>query len=476
MIGLAIATTIFENKLHNTVNYTALRSETKTAVLASPLVMWDNSGLLSERNLRFMQETYADAIHNVWWLCLAMALCCGYAAMAMRNLNLDDSQDDGQPSVAASCAASVYTTEVRSPFEKEDARSLIRYSAPPGSFKPGKPASQRSSVQRSSIQRSSIQPSVQRSSLQPSVARSSMQRSSLRSGSRRASPPPPVPPLPDMSSLSSAAAKTPSTVNSALPWGQQASSTPRASPVPPSPIPPSPVPPSPVARSPVPPSPAPSTPKSLPLPFPEMPEPVYMTPKTMSSQEAEELPSADDSSMALPDVRSFTPLDTNKILSLHESLHGDYSPNGSTERLRMSDRYPDVSPRTSFERASVERFERPSLETLERPSLEGRALPPIPTPTSSTTSLSSGTVTGPRPLPSATPDSAAAASSSTTSLASASVGSPRPSPATSRSVGGPRPLAGPRPLPKSPLPPVPTQSGRPSIDQTKAESRASNMV
>lgn len=453
VVGLAIATTIFENKLHNTVNYTALRHETKTAILASPLIMWDNSGLLSGRNLRFMQETYADAIHNVWWLCLAMALCCGYAAMAMRNLNLDDSQDNDHPGVAASCAASVYTTEIRSPFEKEDARSLIRYSAPPGSFKPGKPASQRSSVQRSSVQRSSIQPSVQRSS---------MQRSSLRSGSRRASPPPPVPPLPDMSSLSSAnAARTPSTVNSALPWGQQASSTPRASPVPPSPIPPSPVPPSPV----------PSTPKSL--PFPEMPEPAYMTPKTMSSQEAEEIPSADDSSMALPDVRSFTPLDTNKILSLHESLHDDYSPNGSTERLRMSDRYPDPSPRASFERASVER---PSLETLERPSLEGRALPPIPTPTSSTTSLSSGTVTGPRPLPSATPDSAAAASSSTTSLASASVGGPRPSPATSRSVGGPRPLAGPRPLPKSPLPPVPTQSGRPSVDQTKAESRASNMV
>lgn len=57
--------------------------------------MWDNSRLLSERNLRFMQETYADAIHNVWWLCLAMALCCGYAAMAMRNLNLDDTQEDG---------------------------------------------------------------------------------------------------------------------------------------------------------------------------------------------------------------------------------------------------------------------------------------------------------------------------------------------------------------------------------------------
>lgn len=143
--------------------------------------MWDNSGLLSERNLRFMQETYADVIHNVWWLCLAMALCCGYAAMAMRNLNLDDTQEDGH-GVAASCAASVYTTEVRSPIEKEDARSLIRYSAPPGSFKPGKPASQRSSVQRSSVQRSSIQPSVQRSSLQPSVARSSVQRSSLRSG------------------------------------------------------------------------------------------------------------------------------------------------------------------------------------------------------------------------------------------------------------------------------------------------------
>lgn len=187
-----------------------------------------------------------------------------------------------------------------------------------------------------------------------------------------------------------------------------------------------------------------------------------MTPKTMSSQEAEELPSADDSSMALPDVRSFTPLDTNRILSLHESLHSE---NGSTERLRMSDRYPDVSPRTSFERAS---FERPSLETLERPSLEGRALPTVPTPSSSTTSLSSATVKGPRPQPTpqqTPPDTSTQGSS--TSLVSAA---PKPSP--NRGVGGPRALGGPRPLPKSPLPPVP----RPSVDQTKAESRAGNMV
>lgn len=405
--------------------------------------MWDNSGLLSERNLQFMQETYADAIHNVWWLCLAMALCCGYAAMAMRNLSLDDSQDNELPGVTATCAASVYTTEAKSPFEKEDARSLIRYSAPPGSMKAVKSASLGSSVQQSSVQRSSVQQSVQRSSL-----RSSLQRSSLRSGSRRASPPPPVPPMPDMASLSSATgAKTLKAGNAGMPWGQQAL-TPRASPVPPSSV----------AHSP-----APSTPKSLPLPLPDMPEPAYMTPKTMSSEESEEMPSAVDSSMALPDLRSFTPLDTNRILSLHEDLDDEYPPNESTEKLRMSDRYPTPSPSASFDRPS---FERPSMETLERPSLEGRSLPAIPTPTSSTTSLSSSAVHGPRPQTRA--DRTAAPGSSTTSLATFG---PRSSPATSRGIGGSRPVGGPRPLPKSPLPPVPTQT-RPSL----GDPRAGNIV
>lgn len=412
---------------------------------------------------------------------MAMALACGYAAMTMRNLNLDSSfQDNDTAGVIASCAGSVYATPrtSRANFEKEDSRSLIRYSAPPGSILLSKPTSQRTS-QRSSIQYSSTQrSSVQRSSVQrSSIQRSSVQRSSLRSAPRNGSPPPPVPPLPDMASLAPASAGTNGSVRSALPWGQQAT-TPRASPVlrspvppssfpsssfPTSPAPPSPVPPSPVHPSSAPPSsaapsPVPSTRKSY--PFPDVPEPAYMTPKTLSfSESGEETPSAVDSSMALPSMRSFTPLDTNQILAMHEPVRDKTPPNRPTERLRLSDRYSKASPTVSMGRTSSEPTQQPSMgladtasleQPAERPSLEGRALPLIPTSTPP-------------------PESPKASVPSPT----VAVAGPRAFSSTTRSASGPRPIGGPRPLPRGPAPRTPLP---PTPDQRRAQFRAGNKI